>query len=83
MKRDGPSARWNREHGGVSRRRKAGYPGKISHPNRWRAWIHALDLFLSAGGPLRRPYPCRWGPDYRDGENAPEHWHIGQKPAQS
>lgn len=22
-------------------------------------------------------YRCRWGPDYRDGETAPAHWHVG------
>lgn len=76
-----PSDRWNYQHGGRARQRRAGYPGKICHSTRWSARMQVIGLIVSSFRRLRylNTYPCRWGPDYRDGEVAPLHWHVGRR----
>jgi hypothetical protein len=61
--------RWNREH-----------REKIPHRFRLGAVLHAwrINTFRDDGKPKRKPYPCRWGPDYHTGENAKLHWHVGR-----
>jgi hypothetical protein len=73
-RRRAPSVRWSSEHG-----------FKVVH----RFWVsaawHALEVFVKNRrnfNPRRaaRPYACRWGQWYYDGETAPRHWHIGRRP---
>ena len=69
-----PSYRWNKEHG-----KKRAYSWYV------QAWWHAFRLNHGIGcrkslpGEDREPYPCRWGGQYRDGETALSHWHVGRR----
>lgn len=69
MSRRSPSYRWKREHG-----------WKKSHrywiQAAWHAW--KMNTFKPDGRRNRKPYPCHWGKNYKDGETATMHWHIGR-----
>lgn len=71
-----PSARWTRSHG-----------RKVLHQSITSAQEHAEELNQASAagevpdhyaGGVWEPYPCNWGQDYRDGETAPGHWHVGR-----
>jgi hypothetical protein len=79
-----PSERWSHMHGGTGRQRRAGYQGKIAYQSWPRAFGRTLSLILwdvrcRRRISLRWPYACQWGSDYREGENARQHWHVGRR----
>lgn len=76
-KKQGRAYRWNREHGGSGRKQQ--YGGKIAHATVQEAVRHADALNRCTDIPgVFGVYQCRWGADYRDGETAAPHWHVGR-----
>jgi len=72
--------RWLTKHRGFARRPEGGYrPRKVSH--RW--WVGALWHRVMIVVKFRdtKPmsiYRCRWHDDFRLGETARPHWHVGR-----
>jgi len=80
MRSKAPSDRWTREHGYGHRgrgKRRDRTVRKRAYAAESTARDEALLLDLKFGEAYQA-YPCRWGNDYRDGETAPLHWHIGR-----
>lgn len=76
-----PSARWTKQHGFRQRsrnrdvlRRERG--GKIVYRSWISAWFNCWRVNFKFSDNMQ-PYSCRWGSDYRDGETAQRHWHLG------
>lgn len=66
-----PAARWTNQHG-----------QKLGHATEEIAQAHADELNARDGQvSIWEPYPCRWGSDYRRGQTAPKHWHVGRRGA--
>lgn len=53
--------------------------GKRAWPGRRRAEHAASEIDYSRSGLEYVAYPCRWHDDWRRGEHAALHWHIGRK----
>lgn len=65
---DSPSTQWTKQHG-----TKKIYTDPVT------ASIQAARLTLDKdSGDNWMAYPCCWGPDYKTGHNAQEHWHVGR-----
>lgn len=72
------STRWSREHGGRGYQRRNGYVGKRAHSSQEMALLESERLNRLRGKKLYQAYSCKWGDDYREGEVADEHWHVGR-----
>lgn len=80
-------ARWRSGH--MTRRAGQTRHPKVAH--RWylaARWhmrhLNAKHLAEAASGAQRwEVYPCRWCDDYRDGETAKLHYHVGRRKAGS
>lgn len=75
-----PSHRWSSEHGFTKRssldRQSNG--GKRVYRSWWRAWWTARRLNRIFDDQMH-VYSCYWGPDYKDGEVAEKHFHVGHE----
>jgi hypothetical protein len=52
---------------------------KVAHLTWWRAAWHAFRVNWQTGERRDglKPYACQWGENYRDGQTATRHWHVG------
>lgn len=50
---------------------------KIAYATEGEAADQALLMDLRHGTAFEA-FPCRWGEDYRAGQTAPLHWHVGR-----
>jgi hypothetical protein len=81
MTSNSPSSRWSSEHGyrsAIARKGRRRAQPKRVHRAWWRARLTAYRLNRKYGDTLQ-VYSCYWGDDYRDGETAPRHWHLGHE----
>lgn len=68
--------RWRHMHRG-KRRGRQGPVFKVRHWFRLGAWWHAWDFGRRTGRSDLNVYACRWHDDFRRGESARRHWHVG------
>lgn len=66
-KRRSPSERWRAQHG-----------FKIRHRLPVDAFWHWRANSIDRPDRLYSIYACRWGDWHRDGETAPQHYHVGK-----